>query len=242
MHWVCQKLKSTLAHFIGSGNHWQRLVPYFNPTVVRSLITWFSVAPMFVRVLGDNAGPVEIGIGENTISVNLALPFSWWVLWFSSFLFIIAYVIYIYYCPTFIKRYSNYSEYKAHDHSPRYLVHELQRAFEQTSNLEKLACRLQTKGFSEAQDNTTLNDVLEIGPDTTNYYYIFKEQSLLVRIKSDESEVRQREIFWEIFEPMADSHQWARCATKILIYASIALGSYVTIQQIYFVVAYVISL
>lgn len=208
-------------------------------TVVRSFVTWFAVAPIFVRLFGDVKSPIVFHVGATAHAVNISLPFSWWILWAASFLYVCAYVLFSYFCPPFIKRYQSYSDYQAIGHSPRYLAHQLSRAFQSTSDKAQLIRRLRIKSFSKPT-----NCVLppeqnpSVEEDGTKFFFSHDGQSLEVTVTSNETDTQQRELFWEIFEPFANSYLNVRIVIRILLVVSFSLVVTVTAQQIYSVLRY----
>lgn len=197
-------------------------------------MTWFAVAPIFVQIFGDVKSPVTFQLGGITHQINVGLPFSWWLLWFASLAYVAAYALFSWYCPQFIKRYRGFSDYEAVGHSPRYLAHELKRAFDASSNREQLISRLEVKDFSEKTDlPTSYQDNPSIENDATKFFYQNQQGWMKVSVRSDTSKEHQRELFWEIFEPFANAYFWPRAIIKFLFYVSVLLVIMVVSQQIY---------
>lgn len=196
-------------------------------------MTWFAAAPFFVQLLGDVKSPISIHLGGVTHQVNIGLPFSWWVLWVASLLYVAAYALFSFYCPAFIKRYRGYADYAAVGHSPRYLAHELKRAFDASSDRQQLVNRLEVKEFSHPCDRSIPRENPSIENDSTTFFYESGQRSMKVPISSDTSDERQRELFWEIFEPFANAYFWPRAFIKGLFLSAIALVIFVVSQQIY---------
>jgi hypothetical protein len=196
-------------------------------------MTWFAAAPIFVQIFGDVKSPISVQLGTVTHQINIGLPFSWWVLWIASLLYVAAYALFSFYCPAFIKRYRGYSDYAAVGHSPRYLAHELKRAFDASSNRQQLITRLEVKGFSHPTDRSLPPENPSIETDATTFFYELDGGKMQVPIGSDTTDERQRELFWEIFEPFANAYFWPRAIIKGLFLSSISLVVYVVSQQIY---------
>lgn len=196
-------------------------------------MTWFAAAPIFVQIFGDVKSPISIQLGGVTHQINVGLPFSWWVLWIASLLYVAAYAVFSFYCPAFIKRYRGYSDYAAVGHSPRYLAHELKRAFDASSDQQQLITRLEVKGFSHPTDRPIPCENPSIENDATTFFYESHRRCMQVPIRSDTSDERQRELFWEIFEPFANAYFWSRAVIKGLFLSAISLVIFVVSQQIY---------
>lgn len=138
--------------------HWQFLRDFFSIGYLRYLVTWFAVVPILISIFGGLPPEIIVAIppavaGEPSQSfpIKFELPFKWWLLWFSSFLYVVALGLYGLRSPLFIRRYRNFSTYKSWDHSPRWLVWEWFYFLETTSGKPVNAAleKLQTKGFVE---------------------------------------------------------------------------------------------
>jgi len=156
------------------------------------------------------------------------------VLWIASLLYVAAYALFSIYCPEFIRRYRGYSDYEAVGHSPRYLAHELKRAFDASSNRQQLIRRLEVKAFAqpiELPSPPFVNPSVEY--DATKFYYKSQQRWMEVSIRSDTPDERQRELFWEIFEPFANAYFLQRSIIKVFFISAVALVIFVVCQQIY---------
>jgi len=76
---------------------WQSYKVLYQLTIFRYLITWFAIVPFIALVI--QRLPKEIKFSFFTAQVdyiiNLALPFSWELLWVSSLLFVISFGLYM---------------------------------------------------------------------------------------------------------------------------------------------------
>src|SRR5947209_136126 len=104
--------------------HWQSYRGFFHIAVLRYLVFWFSLVPVFAKFLEKVPREITLNIGSHSFTLATELPFNWELLWLSSFLFVCAFFVYTFSCPRFVKNYSSYADYKTHMHSPRWIVWE----------------------------------------------------------------------------------------------------------------------
>jgi hypothetical protein len=104
---------------------WQFLRDFFGIHYLRYLVTWFAIVPIAVVVFGDMPDFLRISLHRDQyLTFRLALPFTWWLLWLSSVLYIVGWSIYVLFGPRFIRRYSHYGAYQAWQHSERWIIWE----------------------------------------------------------------------------------------------------------------------
>lgn len=233
-----------LLRFQKVDSHWQGLSRWFNPTATRLFISWFAITPIFIKLI--ESMPEDITFTDhhgNIIAITPSLPFSWSTLWVASFLYAISFCLYVLRCPKFIKDYRSYDEYKQHEHSPRWLVWEFFYAWSEVGEKEKskLFKRLNDKALlsKEFEEECTPEPVIEengtkfiFNYSGTKYRYSFEETS---------PEEKQREAFWEVFGRWSSANSVSRYASWILLVISILLVSVVVVQNIYFVLKYILG-
>lgn len=85
---------------------WEKLAGIFSFSYFRYLILWFSITPTAVSIISSlkNHG--------YALNINIHLPFSWEILWVSSFFYVIGYFLFYTSCPIFIKKYKNIQNYE----------------------------------------------------------------------------------------------------------------------------------
>jgi hypothetical protein len=172
----------------------------------------------------------------------VGLPFSWQVLWVASFLFFIAFVIYVVACPSFIKRYPDYSAYLAHGHSIRWIVHEffhMSTTDEVRNSVEK---RLITKGYA-----IVTGDPCTVAPIVTadSTYVIFEhdQQNYCFGSPTENANAGQglweREAFWEVFEGWTKSRPLFASTVRWLVLIAGLLTLYIVFENIWSALSYI---
>jgi hypothetical protein len=73
--------------------------------------------PIAAKTLSKLDEVEQLSVFGNVIPVNLQLPFSWEVFYFSSVFFAIGGALFDWWCPAIIKRYTNYHEFSTSEKS-----------------------------------------------------------------------------------------------------------------------------
>jgi len=229
--------------------HWQWYKSFFSITILRYLVTWFSIVPVFVKLFQGINEPIIIQTSVTTlIKLNLSLPFSWEVLWLSSLAFVFALLLYQVACPAFIKTYNSYGDYKSYKHSPRWIIWETLKVLNDKNEIDKLFERLDEKKYINTSTKTiSKNEVLVEEKQSVAYFkYGDKTYSLALpniangKIDVSKTDIMESEIFWEIFGRFSSSKKIIRLIIIVLLSISALLFSYVLIQNIYSGISYFI--
>ncbi len=223
--------------------HWQFFKDFFKIAFMRYLLFWFAIVPIFVKLLSGLPEKFRIPGTEHFLS--LSLPFTWWLLWLASLCYFIAFVLFHAFCPQFIKRYPSYTEYKTHGHSPRWVIWEFYYAVEgprSPSNFvakiwqkiyfrfspiretDKLFERVITKNYAqETTEDSSVNPLVEKTQTTA----FFKSKCKLYKISCDPDstgiDVKENEIFWEVFGHFAKQGSKIRSLISFLIGGTVVL-------------------
>ena len=67
--------------------------------------------PIFALFMKDIPDQISIKIDNAEYTLNIALPFKWWVLYFSALFISVAKGVYIAFSPQFIKEFRDYEEF-----------------------------------------------------------------------------------------------------------------------------------
>ncbi len=241
--------------------HWQWYKSLFSITILRYFVIWFSIVPIFATLLPKNSDgkiilknikyvsdsslltdPNTSGEFETEFFFNLALPFHWELLWASSLCFVIALILYSFFCPGFIKKYPSFKEYKSHYHSPRWIVWEALNIVKDKSEVSKFLNRLKTKKYVIEQNSESMESngviVKELFTELV-FDYKSKVYSLAMpiiknsRIDSSTTDEAEREIFWEIFGRYSTSKPFWRILIIFFLIISLILFSIPVIENIY---------
>lgn len=230
--------------------HWQWYKSFFSITILKYLVTWFAIVPLFVKVIEGINEPIPVQTAKETvIKLNLSLPFYWELLWASSLCFVIALLLYHIFCPPFIKTYNSFGDYKRFRHSPRWIVWESLVIINDSDEIAKLFKRLDTKKYIKLTQRDFEKNSIEIEETQTTAYFKFNDikysLSLPIMngksIDSEQTEIAEREIFWEVFGRFSSSNKTVRIIIVLLLIASGILFGIVFIQNILTGIEYIMK-
>lgn len=87
----------------------------------KSSYYYLVIIPILVKLTEYLENPFSIPLGQNSIKLNLELPFSWYLFYFGAISIAIGTFIYQVFCPNFIKKFQNYGEFINTGESDNYL-------------------------------------------------------------------------------------------------------------------------
>jgi hypothetical protein len=224
--------------------NWQWFRDFFNITIFKYFVTWFAIVPVFSKL--SEQLPKNISIQLNPVksyTINLELPFKWEILWVSSLFFVFAYILYLIFSPTFVKRYFSYKDYKDYGHSPRWIVREAQNLVKSKYvDLIKFSGRMIKKDYiHKINDNEDFEDK-EVIVSKKETSLMFKSKSIcykfsmpiVVNEKEDKelTEIAVREVFWEVFARFSDSKFGIRLIIQLFLIISLITFSIPFIESI----------
>lgn len=90
---------------------WETLKKIQNIQIVKSTYTWIFIVPIFAQSFAKIKQITTIKVFDQTFEVNLSLPFSWQIFYFSGLFFVIANIFYYIACPEIIKDFSNFNDF-----------------------------------------------------------------------------------------------------------------------------------
>ena len=197
---------------------------------------------MFAKLLSKLPNEISFKPIDKIYTITLELPFNWQLLWISSLLFVIAYILYLIYCPQFIKTYSSFKDYKLHYHSPRWLSWAAKDIVSDKNEIDKFFERLNKKGYlklSDDQEDKKLPRV-DIEEKQSTLYFSYNQKTYsfsMPRLKDKEenenlTEIAEREVFWEVFGRFSSSERPIRLLIIGLLYLSGIFFGIVLIQNI----------
>lgn len=96
---------------------WAGLRRLGSSRAVRSSYVWFALVPLAARLLAPLAAGHDVTLFGATFTLEVALPFTWQVLFFSATAFALAQLLYSLRCPPIVRHYAHFADYKA-AHSP----------------------------------------------------------------------------------------------------------------------------
>ncbi|MGL4748042.1 MAG: hypothetical protein ACRCYF_09960 [Shewanella sp.] len=104
--------------------NWSQLNQVKDVKIISSMYVWIFIVPILAKVLSLASDIATVTVFNYTFEVNIGLPFSWRLFYFSALLFSLATIIYQARCPKLIKDYPTFaafdSEGKPEWHMRRY--------------------------------------------------------------------------------------------------------------------------
>ncbi len=232
-------------------SHWQWYNEKFNITVFRYLVAWFAIVPAIAKILENVPEQVIFKVNENSsLTINFQLPFTWQYLWAASLFFVIAYILYMIFCPKFIKTYSSFSDYKSHKHAPRWIAWISLDIVKAKSELPKFFERIKTKGYIKELSKSELSNfgikasdipLVNVQENQSVLYFEYKSKiySLGMPILNSDNELDieqtkevERELFWEVFGRYSTIRKPVRIVILILLLLSLLSFSFALYENI----------
>lgn len=227
--------------FKGHRFHWQYLGRLFHPVAVRLLVPWFAILPILLNVFADAPETLQLQIGKESITISTSLPFKWYLLWLASFFYTIAWTIYLLRSPRFVRHYPNLAAYREEQHSPRWVIHEVEKAASRITKTrrKRLLRKLIDKGYAVPIVNHHGQEGIVIEENETANYFILDGTAHRIALGefTDNHETVEREIFWEVFEQYASNNPVWRMLCAELVLATAVFFSIAVIQNILTVIA-----
>jgi hypothetical protein len=94
------------------GFSWSTLAEISRSFFVRSSYFWFVTIPIVVKLLSQLESPAFINLFGHTFKIVLALPFSWWLFYFSSVALAIGRVVFVWRCPVLVRKYLRFDDFQ----------------------------------------------------------------------------------------------------------------------------------
>lgn len=206
---------------------WEKYKRFFQITIFRYLVIWFSLVPIVTTLLNGLPQPLPLQIGEQLHYIDLAMPFTWQILWLSSLLYLAALIIYAIRCPSFIAQYNDYSEYSAKGHDGRWLAWEAKELAGHKADMDKFVSRLRTKKFVEEMPvdcdwSEDSNPLVEEHVTSFSFEAEGKKWKLSAPVMVD-NKPQEKGLFWEIYGRYTESRSVARFFIYLLLIGSLVL-------------------
>src|SRR6266540_2364921 len=169
-------------------------------------------------------------------AIPIGLPFKWELLWLASFLFFLAFAIYLVACPYFVKRFPSYSAYLDVGNSVRWNVWE----FYYMNTLPEVRRSIEERLITKEHAVPTTQDVTS-KPCVTrdNTYLVFKHDhhtylfgSPKPDMPKDDQRRWEQDVFWEVFEGWTKSRPLFASLIRGLLRSAGALALYAVAQNI----------
>lgn len=92
---------------------WSSIRGLAQARIVTSMYLWLFVVPVLAQALSRLTGVARMNVFGHLFEVNLSLPFSWQIFYFSALCFTIGNVVFVLRCPSVIKDHRTASEFRA---------------------------------------------------------------------------------------------------------------------------------
>lgn len=217
---------------------WETYKSFYQITIFRYLTLWFSIVPILAGILSQLPEYIPITVSGVTYNLRLVMPFSWQMLWLSSFFFLISFVIYLVRCPSFVKQYNRFSDYLSYGHDKRWISWLAKDLVEEGAELPKFISRLDSKKYltKHSSDFVIPQNNPEVGTDQTIYYMKVGDNIYSLGMPrlggSDADKDAERAIFWEIFGRYSNSRKFARALIMFFLVLSLVAFVIVFVQHI----------
>ena len=93
-------------------NEWTQLVEIQGIKLISSMYIWLFIVPISAKALALMDGIAPVTVFDYQFELQLALPFSWNVFYFSALFFVIGHLTFNLRCPKLIKQHPTYSSFK----------------------------------------------------------------------------------------------------------------------------------
>jgi len=111
---------------------WLSLSSFSKRKLVKSMVYWLFITPIAAKAL-SSINQVDLSAMGFDGAINIALPFSWTIFFFSALFFSIGNLIYSLKCPELIRDYSDFNDYASKQKSTHYLIESFKRDLEKWS-------------------------------------------------------------------------------------------------------------
>ncbi len=91
---------------------WSALKHTESNSIVRSMHVWLILVPVAARIMAKFETPLYIPIADKTYILDISLPFTWSIFFFSALFFTIGNILFIFFSPKIIKENDNYRDFE----------------------------------------------------------------------------------------------------------------------------------
>jgi hypothetical protein len=162
----------------------------------------------------------------------------------------VAYALYIWQCPEFIRKYFSLKHYLEYEHSPRWLPWEAKKLVDEKSVIGDFIKRMSSKRYIKIIDEFHEKPWVDVQQDQSKLYfshndnnYVFAMPILDGQNNEDgaKTKIAVREIFWEIFGRFSSSKPFARSLIRISLVFSFGFFAVAFCQSIWTGLLYLIK-
>ena len=92
---------------------WSSFKSLGSSRIIKSSYLWLFLVPAIAKSLETLEDTVTFTVFGASININMSLPFSWTMFYFSAIFFAAASILFNVFCPKGIKRYNNYEDWRS---------------------------------------------------------------------------------------------------------------------------------
>jgi hypothetical protein len=229
---------------------WQYAVDISHVSVLQKAALLISITPILISVSST------IFPGLNKLD---SIPIPLWLLWGASVAFVMAWALYFYACPKFVREYRDFGQYTLRQHSHRWIVWEFYNNLKSLSGWEGIVRETSPKGLTVEASELPDDLVGRLGSDfvaaPTAKVRVFKPvnidrdiylpihadgKKLVLPMKEGDPALKQKEkeLFWILYSQAVKERPIARVVYWILIGVAVLLLAINVIRKIYLVASY----
>ena len=232
-------------------SHWQWYKKFFGDAAFKALVAFISLLPVISKVFMTREQAKDTGF---VLETQLRSLFSWQYLWLAGALYFIAYLLYIFFCPDFIKKYNNYKEYSDYEHNPRWIVWLSQEIIDNRVQLKEFFSRMKSKKYfalmtdTPEEQPTPDESKVEVREKQTVIFFVNGNDKYQFgmpildsqgKLDKDATASAVNDIFWEIFGRFATIRMWARVAIMVLLFLSLGMFGVIVAQYFVSMIKYI---
>ena len=98
--------------FIDKNSAWSKLKSVQNIKIVQSSYIWLLIVPITAKFFSKIENTLTLSFSGNTYELDLILPFTWVIFFFSALSFTLSNLFIITFSPVIIKDHKNYIEFR----------------------------------------------------------------------------------------------------------------------------------
>jgi hypothetical protein len=91
---------------------WARLKQWAGFAWVKGSYVWILAVPVAAKLVSKLQDPLELPLGDKTIHIPVALPFSWKLFYMGAVCFVLARLVYNLKCPALVREFDTFAQYQ----------------------------------------------------------------------------------------------------------------------------------
>ena len=221
---------------------WQYAVDVSRIPMLRPAALIISLMPLIISI-SDTLFP----------SIAGTIPLSLWLMWVASVSFVLAWGLLYIACPQFIREYRDFGQFKARQHSHRWIVWEFYNNLKSLSGWESIiretSSKRLTSGMEDLSDGLVESLGVEFKAQAAKDLKVFKPvnvdrdiylpihrdgRRLVLAMREDDPQLdeKEKELFWILFTQAVKERPWHRRIYWFLVIVSILLVAANVIKNI----------